>query len=256
MKIKKIFGVGILLLTLFSVFSCAGKQTLEGDKTPPQKPDLIQHLGDAGDNDVMFEGELITLTDENNGIDAVPESDWFRISWKPLLDSDIDFIRIFRYNDYDVPNPIEVDSLSYNSILTHYVDSNWQNYSSSVLNKTWYYFIQVIDTSGNSTISDTVSYSLLPKVSPIYPPRNSIVNGSDNLYFTWQANEALHYRVLLYNNSHNLIWHDDVYVTETDGDSLKYLGPELGNSDYIWRVDSFDGLDAGSESGEQNFYIQ
>ena len=256
MKILKLFGSGMFLLATLLVFSCAGKQTLEGDKTPPLKPDLIEHLGDAGDNDVMFEGELITLTDDNNGIDAVPESNWFRISWKPLLDSDIDFLRVFRYNNYDVPEPIEVDSLSYNSILTHYVDSNWQNYSSSVLNKTWYYFIEAIDTSGNSTISDTVSYRLLPKVSTIYPSNNLVLENSDNLYFKWQENEALHYRVLLYNDSHNLIWHNDLYVTETYSDSLKYSGPAISNSYFSWRVDTFDGSDAGSESTEQNFYIQ
>lgn len=256
MRLKNVFIFGVVLITFLLVFSCAGKQTLEGDKTPPLKPYLIEHLGDAGDNDVMFEGELITLTDDNNGIDAVPESDWFRISWKPLLDSDIDFLRVFRYNNYDVSEPIEVDSISYSSILTHYLDSNWQNYSSSVLNKTWYYFIEAVDTSGNSTVSDTVSYRLLSKASIRYPTNNLVLNNSDDLYFKWQQSEALHYRVLLYDHSHILIWHDDLYVTETYSDSLKYTGAALPESDYTWRVDTFDGNDAGSESNEQNFYIQ
>jgi hypothetical protein len=256
MNIRKLLVVGSLFMAMLLLFSCSGKQTLEGDKTPPQKPDLIEHLGDAGDNDVMFEGELITLTDENNGIDAVPESDWFRISWKPLLDSDIDFLRIFRYNESDVPEPMEVDSLSYNSVLTHYIDSNWQNYSSSVLNKTWYYFIEAIDTSGNSSVSDTVSYTLLPKVSQIYPPQNAIIDNSDNLYFKWQVNQSLHYRILLFDELHNLLWNNDLYVTETYDDSLKYLGPSLSNAGYFWRIDSFDGSNAGSESKEQYFYIQ
>jgi hypothetical protein len=41
------------------------------------------------------------LTDDNNGIDAVPDGNWIKLSWDPFIDNDLSHLKIYRYSDID-----------------------------------------------------------------------------------------------------------------------------------------------------------
>ena len=98
----------ILLLSIcLVVFSCTGEESLGVDSTPPEPPELIPHLGDTGD---IILGDTLNYYDtndnelENNGIDAVSGGDWMQIQWHHLVDSDIDYLEIYRFSALDYYN--------------------------------------------------------------------------------------------------------------------------------------------------------
>ena len=84
----------ILILTVMLI-ACSGDDDVERDKIPPTKPNLIPHLGDAGDGTIVHEGQQILLNDNNNGIDAESGERGFRLIWDPLIyDNDLEKIII------------------------------------------------------------------------------------------------------------------------------------------------------------------
>ena len=64
------------LLLLVLLFSCSGDDPPEKDKIPPTTPKLISHLGDTGDDPIIVNGVTVSLNDDNNGIDTVPDGNW------------------------------------------------------------------------------------------------------------------------------------------------------------------------------------
>lgn len=248
----------ILCFILLLLCSCSGKDKLVTDTTPPLKPVLIPHLGDLGDDPYEYNGQVIYFFNEDhNGIDAVPDGNWIRVSWEHLLDTDLDYVRIFRFDEFnDVPALI--DSISSNNDF--YVDSR----NSITTHRRYSYFIEAVDNSGNFTRSDTVSYKLLSKQILISPANDATVN-PNNIKFEWQKSGFVSkFRLLLFDSNYNYIWKYDLDVS-FEGDFFEAYGPsnlsQLNPGEFIyWRVDAFDydsELDffIGSESNERILYL-
>lgn len=267
----------IMLIGIFILIGCTGEESLGVDTQPPNKPELVVHQGDTGDIITGFQGEIDTLNFynttplhfENNGMDAMMDGNWIKTQWFRLEDSDIDYLKIYRFSaqDYfaDTLNYISViDSVDYN-VDNHYVDKT------SMINKNYFYFIEAFDDAGNSTFSDTTGYRIIEKPFLIAPNDNHTTNDGYNIIFEWQqigSNARLH-TLLVFNEDRELLWlntpldHQD-FIVPYDGPFL-----EAGTT-IIWRVDSFgwdystpnpiEGnnyvVETGSESVERYIFIE
>jgi hypothetical protein len=264
----------LLLIPLFILISCTGNESLGVDTKAPNKPELIPHIGDTGDIIAGFSGDSDTLNFynidfENNGMDAVMDGNWLKIQWLPLEDSDIDFLKIYRFSDIDYNSDTLnfaqiVDTVDYNDQI-YYVDQ-----FSMLTDKINFYFIEAFDDAGNSTLSDTTGYKLIDKPILISPTEYN--NTFDNVFdvtFEWQHNgsNAILHRLLVFNEDRELIWQK----TPLDREDfiVPYDGPSVDqNSMLIWRVDSFghdsditiEGnyytVKSGAESFERYLFIE
>jgi hypothetical protein len=242
--------LSLLALTLLLLFACTGKEYITKDKTPPAKPHMIEHLGDLGDPSRLIDGQLYTADDENNGIDAYPDGDWFRISWDHLTDTDLDYIKIYRFDEFD-SIPLPIDSISYNN--DYYLDSS----DSLITDRRYWYFIKVYDQSNNSAVSDTVGYKLLSKQILVAPGPGDFVDPS-NITLEWQRSGTVSmFRVLVFDDSTRYIWHKDISVSFEENFFSQALPTNLfvgyNQESIYWRVDAFDwdsvlGIQIGSES--------
>lgn len=234
----------VVLISTILLFACSGKDKISVDKDPPYPPELIPHLGDLGDPNTNFD-------DENNGIDAYPDDDWIRISWNHFLDSDLDYVRIFRFDEFN-PEPVMVDSISSNN--DYYLDS--KNRLSTYIR--YSYFIEVVDNAGNTALSDTVSYKLLSKVNLTEPGVGNYV-APDSVKFKWTASGfASQYRLLVFDENHDFLWQKNMPVA-TEGDFFEAIWANDQTPQYtgqiFWRVDAFNydnelDMNIGSESNE------
>lgn len=249
------FPLIILLVLLLGLFACVGNEGDDKDTTPPANPVLRPHLGDTGDAQVNYLGQMYTLDDENNGIDTVPDEDWIRIMWEPFIDNDLSHVYIFRY-EYGV-EPVLVDSIS--ATRQFYLDSSPQ-----LIENVWYsYFIDLVDTSGNAARSDTVSYALLGKCMP-FSPENGATITPTQATFRWYTNgTAERYRLVLMDENGVYKAHEDLPLA-TEENPLSITMPNnlfQSGKTMRWRVDSFYRdeamrMDMGSESREYIVNIQ
>ena len=236
---KKLLFIFVPILLLFS---CTGKEILDVDTKAPNKPQLIPHLGDTGD----IQGNLDTLNYystidvdfESNGMDAVMEGDWIKTQWFPLEDSDIDFLKIYRFSniDYysDTLNFVQIiDTVDYDNQI-YYVDK-----SSMLTDKINFYFIEAFDDAGNSTLSDTTGFKLIDKPILTSPSNYSEIQNINEVTFEWQPSaNAIQYRLLIFNEDRELIWKNT--PLDIGYFSVQYDGPPVdAGSTLIWRVDSF-----------------
>lgn len=258
----------LVAVSIIVLFACSGKDLLTVDKIPPIRPILVPHRGDLGDSLVVVNGYLVNLIDDdNNGIDAVPDGNWIRVSWEHFLDTDLDYVKIYRFDEFNLI-PSLIDSIS--SGNEYYVDSRNQ-----LSTHTRYsYFIEVVDNSGNTSVSDTVSYTLLSKQIPIEPENESEMNPND-IVFRWQkSGEIGKFRIVVFDENHYYMWHDDIQVA-FEGDYFDYVVDNPINLDAIllktllnsytgeliyWRIDAFTWdseleFFIGSESYEQTLYL-
>jgi len=242
------------------------------DTIPPNKPELVPHIGDTGD---IILGNLDTLNFyntynvdfENNGMDAVMEGDWIKTQWFPLEDSDIDYLKIFRFNEIDYNlDPLNfvqiIDTVDYDDQI-YYVDS-----SSMLTDKINFYFIEAFDNAGNSTLSDTTGYKLIDKPILISPVDYSIYEDIYDVTFEWLPSaNAIQYRLLVFNENRELIWQNT--PLNIGYFSVQYNGPPVtAGSVLIWRVDSFGSnseitiegnyytIESGAESIERYLFIE
>jgi len=235
-----------LLIPLLILLSCTGKESLGVDTKAPNKPELVPHLGNTGDIiqstlDTLNFYNTIDIDFENNGMDAVMGGDWIKTQWFPLEDSDIDYLKIYRFSWQDyIADPLNfiqiIDTVDYDDQI-YYVDR-----SSMLTDKFNFYFIKAFDNAGNSTFSDTTGYKLIDK--PILTSPTEYNNIFENVYdvtFEWQQNgyNARQHRLLVFNESRELIWQN----TPLDVGNLftvQYNGPPVETgSILIWRVDAF-----------------
>ena len=253
----------LIVLTLvvsFALIACSGRDENERDKIPPVPPDLLSHLGDTGDTLIIVGGQPTQLNEDNNGIDTVPDGDWIKISWKPFVDTDLSHIKIFRFSEFD-SNPVSIDSIP--ASASYYLDTDPQ-----MTERVWYsYFVDLVDSSGNVSRSDTVSYGFLSKSILLTPENNATISpvGAD---FKWnRSGFASKFRLLLYDENYNYVWHQDLVVAlEVDPLTIRIpvnLAAQYSGQSLRWRVDSFDEWDNtlntyrfGSESVERVVYIQ
>ncbi len=258
MKNFSLIVLGLLLA--FTMLSCSGDDNPDHDNDPPAEPTLIPHLGDVGDPGTAYYNlpDLVTLTEDNNGIDAVPDDDWIRIVWMPFIDTDLSHVKVYRFDDLN-PTPVLLDSIPYNNDV--YLDN-----SSDLQERTIYsYYIDLVDTSGNTATSDTVSYALLSK--PILTaPQNNATVVPGQIVFSWDINDIVSFcRVLVMDENYEYIWHQD-WVPAFPEDIPQIIFPvnlaqaNAGHS-LRWRVDVFDWSEdlqgyMGSESNERIMHVQ
>lgn len=245
----------IVLFTLLA--GCSGKDKSNKDTTAPYPPKLVAHLGDTGDYPIIYNGNELTLTEENNGIDTVPDGDWIRVLWEPFLDTDLSHIRIYRFDQFN-PEPVMIDSLS--ASARQYVDSR----NALNVETVYSYYIDLVDFSGNSARSDTVAYAILSKCQLVSPENNATVTPGA-IVFKWdRSGFATRYRALVFDENHNYVWHQDIVVSFEDDLSIPFpvnLAEEYSGRSLIWRIDSFDVnnellMDIGSESNIRTLHIQ
>lgn len=260
----------LVLIILLLLFGCTGEESLGVDTQAPNKPELVPHLGDTGDGgDSSIPGEnyysIYDLDFENNGMDAVMEGNWIKTQWFRLEDSDIDYLKIFRFSwqDYnaDTLNFVQIiETVDYDEQI-YYVDRT------SMTDKNYFYFIEVFDNAGNSTLSDTTGYKLIDKPYLISPADSTSYQDIDYVIFEWQPSaNALQYRLLVFNEDRELIWQNT--PLDIGYFSVQYDGPPVeAGSTLIWRVDSFgwnseiiiEGnnytIESGAESIERYLFI-
>jgi hypothetical protein len=259
-----------LIILCFACFlvlaACSGRDKIATDTTAPFPPILIPHLGDTGDSPVEYNGQTIVLNEDNNGIDTDPDGDWIKVSWQHFLDTDLNYVKIYRFDDdsnQTVHLTTLVDSVGVGNLQgDYYLDSNNQ-LSTDVR---YSYFIEVFDNAGNSALSDTVSYALLSKQIPMSPENGSTAD-PNSITFEWQRSGFVSkIRVLVFDDTHQYLWHRDIDVAFEDDimttsmpsnwvQSLHYTGNLV-----YWRVDAFEWDNelqffAGSESNEQILYL-
>ena len=250
----------LLLIPLLILISCTGKESLGVDTQAPNKPELIPHQGDSGDIiqntlDTLNYYNTIDINFENNGMDAVMEGEWIKTQWFPLEDSDIDYLKIYRFSDIDY----NLDTLNFVQIIDT-VDYDDQIFyvdrSSMLTDKKNFYFIEAFDNAGNSTLSDTTGYKLIDKPNLTSPADYAIIQSQDinDVFFEWLPSaNAIRYRLLVFNEERELIWVKEPLDTGPSI-SIQYNGPPVdAGSMLIWRVDSFG---HGSEiTIEGNYYV-
>ncbi len=243
----KIFS--LIIIVGLIVGACAGKDPFGDDSNPPLKPNLIEHLGDTGDIVNDDQGFIIdTLnyhaTDgrENNGIDAVPappSSEKIKIQWELLLDSDIDYIKIFRIRLEDIYNGNNaslLDSISSPNIVEFTDDFELV----SPTNIDWFYYMKVFDTSGNSSISDTVCYRVIESPALNIPLSGITVTNIYDVIFDWGYDETVvSYRILFFDENYNLLWKYDLASNEEMPLNYPPDAPNLAPQTIYWRVDAF-----------------
>jgi hypothetical protein len=269
-KIKSLICI-IVILTFLLSLGCSGNDSSGVDSTPPKKPQMIPHIGDRGDKDPVnnvdilgFDGEKIS--DENNGIDAVEDENWIRVMWYPFLeDNDLDYIRLYRfYEDYDgIQELTLVDSISSNLNLNNsYVDRTLTQSATSEVDKTWHYYLELFDTSGNSSVSDTVNYHLLSKPLIESPANNSYIAHGDSLIFRWSnVSNVSVYRLMIFNEDMLDVWNFDFSFSFEDFPEVNFSATEspLAPGTYYFRIDAMtEDVDpaSGSESNLYRFIIQ
>ncbi len=254
---KKLLYLSVLVIAI-TLAACSGEDKQAVDRIPPYPPTLIPHLGDTGDLPTSYYGESVAINEDNNGIDAVPEGNWLRIMWKPFIDNDLSHIRVYRFDEYN-PNPTLLDSIP--ASRRQYLDSS----ASLNLETVYSYFIDLVDFSGNYSVSDTVSYALLGKCNLISPAPNQTVSPGD-IRFVWTRNGfATKYRAVVFDESYNYVWHQDLVYSFYE-DPLEIIFPVNLAQQYsgrylTWRIDSFDWnnelqMYVGSESYERVIYVQ
>ena len=263
MKINLLFFLTILVL-----FGCTGEESLGVDTQAPNKPMLVPHLGDTGDGGnssipgVNFYNSHDTDF-ENNGMDAVMEGDWIKTQWDRLEDSDIDFLKIFRFSaqDYSADTLKFIDTVDYEE-QNHYVDRT------SMTDKNYFYFIEVFDNARNSTFSDTTGYKLIDKPNLISPVDDYSCEDINEVDFEWHPSaNAIQYRLLIFNEDRELIWQNT--PLDLGYFSVHYDGPQVdAGSRLIWRIDSFGDdseiiiegnhytIKSGAESIERYIFIE
>jgi len=247
------------LVVLLHLSSCSGDDPLDTDTIAPTSPDLISHLGDVGDPPMIIDGQPVEITDDNNGIDADPVGDWIDITWEPFIDTDLSHVNIFRFSETD-PLPVVLDSIPASS-------DRYQDQDPNLVEREWYsYYMELYDSSGNYSVSDTVSYGLMAK-SNLYTPEDGAYVSPVGLKLKWNRGDsyATRFRILVWiEDTHQLKWSTDYYLA-TEDDPLEVPFPNLtppipSGTVLRWRVDAFDdssihSSSMGSESHERLFTL-
>ena len=226
---KLFFG----LLISFMLFSCAGKDILDTDKTPPQKPHLIAHLGDTGITYNQSTGQPDNYFNssgfEDNGADAVDVAgNVTQITWDVLPDTDIDYLEVWRFNLNDTDTLLINTLHNYNK--NYYMD-NFSNLEVTPIGEDWFYYLKVFDTSGNFSVSDTVCYHLLSKPRIIAPDNSITVSDFNSITFSWYISPGSVFYLLIFDENFNLL--KSYLTTDAPGDTYNINFTDLAIDDNL-----------------------
>lgn len=247
----------LLVIIPLLLFSCTGKESLGVDTQAPNKPQLVPHQGDTGDggNSTIPGVNYYNTNDldfENNGTDAVMDGNWIKTQWNHLQDSDIDYLRIFRFSWQDYLN----DTLDFAQIIDTVDYDNEIKYvdKTPMIDNDYFYYIEAFDEAGNSTVSDTTGYKLIYKPILTSPADYAEFQNVNQVTFEWLAGSSnvRQYRLLVFNEERELIWQKT--PLDIGNFSVQYDGPPVDSGSLlIWRVDAF-GWDSEIYI-EDNYYI-
>ncbi|MEN6444950.1 MAG: hypothetical protein ABFC98_02765 [Candidatus Cloacimonas sp.] len=258
---KRIYFLPALLMIIL-LFSCSGNDSPEKDKIPPAAPNLLEHLGDTGDDPITIDDVEVILNDDNNGIDTVPDGNWIKIPWKRFIDNDLSHLKVYRFTEQN-PEPQLIDTVP--AAEDYYLDQSY------LVEREWYYYyIELYDASGNFSVSDTVSYAILAKSSLSFPAEGASVSPNNlKLYWTIGDSQTTEFRVLIWDEqTGELVYHINYSYTPNVENPpppqvpFPIMTPAPVNGQvFRWRVDAFDydaehNLSMGSESEERTFVIQ
>ncbi|MCF7918929.1 MAG: hypothetical protein K9N06_03325 [Candidatus Cloacimonetes bacterium] len=248
-----------LLIVMLLLGGCAGTTKPEDNTTEAFKIDLLEHKGDTGDIIKNSYGMIIDTLNcyygadstfyefENNGIDAYFEGDWIYIPWKHISDPTTVSLEVFRfsYTNYQNHNAEYIENLDFIPFYSYNKDYYIDTFSGNVetiVEETWFYFVKTTNADGDTAFSDTTGYCLVNKPLLREPADGQIFSQADTLIFEWDlnsSNSAIKYRLLLFNENYELLWHYNLLSDEEP--LLDYFAitgsiPEPGI--YIWRVDA------------------
>ncbi len=268
MKLNR-FLIVFVFLTCLILIACSDDDT-SGPGNPPWKPDLIHHIGDAGDVGQKSytvntpDGEITNVVDivndNNNGIDAVSDGNWIKIQWVPFID-DIEYVRIYRFRKEYTGI---VDHILVDSIRTVQDESYVDNTLNEVnIGQELYYYIEIVDEHQQYSVSDTVAYKLVDKALPKEPNNQVTIAGVDSISFVWDripSGLVARYRVVMFDVNDDIVWSYDEFDADPNEEDLVAVfdipeGFESGT--YYWRVDAFGNdvlVKSGSESLLRMFY--
>ena len=234
-----------MLLSILLILSCSGKEPHPFRDRDPLKPILHPHLGAIGDDEF--------LTDENNGIDSHSQGDRIRLIWDRPLDNSS--ITIFRFSEDFAPEPLQIHRVV--TADTIYLDRFLEDSYVSVTDVEWSYYIRASNFRA-FTDSDTVSFTLRPRPILISPPHRAEFTNSDDLKFSWNNDISdSRLRLLLFDNSKNLIWSETIDFVFYPTHEIEYTGEKLSPGFYFWRVDTRgDTFNSGSKSEERRIEIK
>ncbi len=250
----------VLILGIIIAFtiSCSGDDPLDQDSEPPLAPTLRPHLGDTGDPPVTWNGNPYFVNDNTNGIDTVPEGNFIRITWEPFVDTDLSHVDVYRFH-HGLAIP-ELIATGVSPTAMSYTDTN------DLVFNTWYsYYTQLFDAAGNSSVSDTVSYAIISKCTPLDPVNGAIVSPVGiKLHWANDSTGADSFRVLMWRSDGTLLHSEDIDL-DVPTDVYEFQVPNgivfTSGETISWRIDGFlhdfdHDIPMGSESAEQYFTIE
>jgi len=234
----RLLSFALIFGLVFTIFYCA--------KAPQKmefKPDKVQILSGLPDTS-MAEG----------GIDAVPEGDMIRLEWLPSPEEDVVFYEIYRAHsrteDFSRISKVAVP------------DTSYQDGDVAFYEKNFYYVTSLTDEDYRSDPSDTLEYTLVPKVVHLAPSGTIF---DTRPVFSWdEQNEHTYVIRLLESSSMNPVWiatvssqYQERVSVPFNSDGRAAVDSLERGKDYQWRVDvSRPEAFIGSESEWSQFQIQ
>lgn len=205
-----------------------------------------------------------------NGIDAVPDSNIIQVVWHPYMGiNEVKRFNIYRSNEQSGTQSF--DFLDYIDIENSFEQDTTYLDGRVTLNQYYYYFVTVVDKDNQESFpSDTVKYQLLQKATAS-SPNGGLFNAGDTIQFgfiipseTYANGYILRIERLIGANNKELTYIDYVNPFDNFGDVTIYRDVDTHHfrtltqtKEYRWRIDVIaeDQQYEGSESEWATFYI-
>ena len=246
---KKSISFFLIFVSLFTIFYCKQKVTVESEKPSP----------------VVFLHNESDTSQSESGIDAIPEGDFIRLEWIPSSEDIVSGYEIYRTqltrNGFfqRIADAEEVEA--YQDVYIDEVDTTGIRY--------FYYILAVTPDGEKSAPSDTLDYKLLQKAELLQPigtqdERIPLFRWKDENEFPSQSYVVR----LIQQDNENYLW-----IHLMSGDEINWGGQEQSirfnvdhsaaidslelNQSYRWRIDIVGAeSNSGSESVWREFTVK
>jgi hypothetical protein len=245
---KKSISFFLIFVSLFTIFYCKQKVTVESEKPSP-----IVFLQNGSDTS-QFE----------SGIDAIPEGDFIRLEWIPSSEDIVSGYEIYRRTTRGGSFQRIATAEEVEAYRDAYIDE-----TVGIGTRYFYYILAVTPDGEKSNPSDTLDYVLIKKAKLIGP----IGNTNDRIpVFRWNDENDVTQQGyvirLIEQNTENYIW-----IHLLAGDQINWGGQEQSirfnvdhsakidslevNQSYQWRIDIVGPeMNCGSESVWREFTVK